>query len=67
MELGLAGKVAIVSGASKGIGLAVVRGLVANVVVSPAATWSCSCATRARPTFCRNGVSSHPPMPQAMP
>jgi NAD(P)-dependent dehydrogenase (short-subunit alcohol dehydrogenase family) len=30
MELGLAGKVAIVSGASKGIGLAIVRGLVAE-------------------------------------
>jgi NAD(P)-dependent dehydrogenase (short-subunit alcohol dehydrogenase family) len=30
MDLGLAGKVAIVTGASKGIGLAIVRGLVAN-------------------------------------
>ena len=30
VDLGLTGKVAVVTGASKGIGLAVVRGLVAN-------------------------------------
>ena len=30
MDLGLTGKVAVVTGASKGIGLAVVRGLAAN-------------------------------------
>jgi NAD(P)-dependent dehydrogenase (short-subunit alcohol dehydrogenase family) len=32
MDLGMAGRVAVVTGASKGIGLAVVRGLVANQV-----------------------------------
>ena len=34
MDLGLAGKVAVVTGASKGIGLAVTRGL------PPAGVWS---------------------------
>lgn len=37
------------------------------VVVSSAATRALSRCVASGPTFCMNGVSSHPPMLQAMP